>query len=90
MRDVDELLDGLRDMALDPRLEGMAPAVLTGVAAVRAKAMGRRSLMLTSMLALGAGIVTSVAPRHRAQAEQIVLLNAVPSIAPSSLLLGAY
>lgn len=90
MRDVDELLEGLRDTPVDPRLAGMGSGVLTAVTTQRANAMGRRSIALTSMLALTAGIVTSLAPLPQAQAGQAVLLNAVPSSAPSSLLMGVH
>lgn len=85
---VDELLAGLRDVESDPRLKGIDAAVMAGVAAYREKAVARRGLLLTSVLALGVGLGTSVLPAERAQAEHVVSFNAAPSSAPSNLLMG--
>lgn len=89
MNDIDQLLENLRDAEVDPRLEEIDTAVLAGLIAGREHAM-RRSLALTSILALGVGLVASMVSPQRAQAEHVVALNALPPDAPSSLLLGEY
>ncbi|HEX7852258.1 MAG TPA: hypothetical protein VF503_01020 [Sphingobium sp.] len=89
MANIDELLEGLRGMDADPRLATMDTAVMAGVAAHREKSTARRGLVLTSVLALGVGLVTSALAPQGARAEQSVSLNAVPLTAPSSLLMGA-
>ncbi|MFT3965990.1 MAG: hypothetical protein QM690_08930 [Sphingobium sp.] len=88
MRDVDELLEGLRGLPTDPRLADMEGAVLAGVAAHRERRVARRGLVLTGVMALGIGLVTGAAVPQGARAERALSLNAVPSSAPSSLLLG--
>lgn len=89
MTEIDDLLNGLRDQAPDARLEAMETAVLAGVARHRERRAARRGLVLTGVLALGVGLVAGVAPSQGARAEQFASLNAVPSSAPSSLLMGA-
>jgi hypothetical protein len=85
--DIDELLDGMRGVAADPRLEKMDAAVLAGVAAHRSRA-ARRGLAVTGVLALGAGLAASVMSPQGARPQQLVALNSLPSSAPSNLLLG--
>ncbi len=88
MRDIDELLDGLRSMPVDPRLATIDGAVLAAVAAHRERTSARRSLVLTGVAALGLGLVASVAVPPSARAEPGAAFNAAPSSAPSNLLLG--
>ena len=85
---IDEMLDGLRGVPMDPRLETMDGAVMAGLAAPREKRAGRRGLFVTSIFALGVGLFASMVSPQGAQAEQAIALNAVPSSAPSSLLMG--
>lgn len=89
MSEIDDLLNGLRSAAPDPRLATMDAAVMAGLSASREKAVGRRGLVLTGLLALGIGLGAGAVAPQRAQAEQAVALNAVPPSAPSSLLMGA-
>jgi hypothetical protein len=86
--DIDELLDGMRGVAADPRLEKMDAAVLAGVAAHRSRRAARRGLAVTGLLALGAGLAASVMSPQGAPPEQVVAFNSLPSSAPSNLLLG--
>jgi hypothetical protein len=86
--DIDELLDGMRGVAADPRLEMMDDAVLAGVAAHRDRRAVRRGLAVTGVLALGVGLAASVMSPQGARPEQVAALNSLPSSAPSNLLLG--
>jgi hypothetical protein len=86
--DIDELLDGMRGVAADPRLEMMDAAVLAGVTAHRGRRAARRGLAVTGVLALGVGLASSVLSPQGARPEQVVALNSLPSSAPSNLLLG--
>lgn len=87
MSDVDTILNGLRTMAVDPRLDAMDDAVLHGLAEHRAKGVARKGLILTSVLALGIGLAASQVSPQDAHAAQVAF-NAVPASAPSSLLMG--
>lgn len=87
MTEIDDLLGRLRDMPADPRLETMDAAILAGAAASRARGAARKGLVLTSVLALGVGLLSGVASPQGARAEQGTL-NALPRNAPSSLLMG--
>jgi hypothetical protein len=86
--DIDELLDGMRGVAADPRLEKMDAAVLAGVAAHRDRRAVRRGLAVTGVLALGVGLAASVMSPQGERPEQVAALNSLPSSAPSNLLLG--
>ncbi|AXB78448.1 hypothetical protein [Novosphingobium sp. P6W] len=88
MRDIDELLADLRGDGADPRLADMDAAVLAGVSQRRAQGAARRTLVLTSVMALGIGFVASFSAPQSARAVPSFALNAVPSSAPSSLLMG--
>ncbi len=87
MTNLDTLLADMRDAAPDPRINRMDAAVLTGVASWRERVHARRSLAVTGVVALGIGLVASLASPQGAQAEPLAL-NALPASAPSSLLLG--
>lgn len=89
MTDLDSVLAQMGNAAPDPRLEGMDAAVLAGVAAWRERVRARRSFVVTGVVALGIGLSASIVSPRGAQAEQMAL-NAVPAIAPSSLLLGTH
>lgn len=90
MATIDELLDGLRAGAVDPRLAAMDGAVMAGVAMRREKVAARRGLLLAGVMALGIGLGASAVAPQGARAEQYASLNAVPPSAPSSLLMGAH
>jgi hypothetical protein len=89
MTDLDNLLADVGGATPDPRLEGIDAAVLAGVGRWRERVRTRRSLALTGVVALGIGLSASLVSPQGAQAEPMSL-NAVPAIAPSSLLLGAH
>jgi hypothetical protein len=87
--DIDELLDGMRGVAADPRLEMMDAAVLAGVAVHRGRRAARRGLAVTGVLALGVGLAASVMSSPQGERpQQVAALNSLPSSAPSNLLLG--
>lgn len=88
MRDIDELLEDLRGEIADPRLAGLDAAVLAGLATHRERMGARRTLAVTSIVALGIGLAASLSAPQSARAGPSFTLNAVPSAAPSSLLMG--
>jgi hypothetical protein len=88
MTDIDGLLDEMRQIASDPRLQSMDDAVLLRASMQRARSGMRRHLGVTGALALGAGVFVSIVS-PQAQAEQASSFNAAPLTAPSYLLIGA-
>jgi hypothetical protein len=88
MTDIDTILNEMRTAPADPRLEGIDDHVIAGARSRRNRSQAHRSMAVTGLLALSAGLFFSVSPGG-AKAETSRSLNAVPLIAPSNLLLGA-
>jgi len=84
MTDLDRMLDAIRMMPTDVRLEGMEGAVIRGVARRHDQAAARRGLMLAGLLAIGVGWAGSVVPTAPAQASPRPI--GMSDYAPSRLL----
>lgn len=84
MTDLDRMLDAVRAMPTDARLEAMDDAVMGGVARRRDQMTARRSLMLAGVLAIGIGWAGSIVPAAPAQASSVPI--GMSDYAPSRLL----
>jgi hypothetical protein len=84
MTDLDQLLDGVRAMPVDTRLDRMEAAVMQGVAVRRERTVARRSLMLAGVVAIGIGWAGSIMPGSPAQAAPTPI--GMSDYAPSRLL----
>lgn len=84
MTDLDRMLDAMRTMPTDARLEQMEDAVFGGLARSRDRTAGRRSLMLAGLLAVGVGWAGSIVPAAPAQASSAPI--GMSDYAPSRLL----
>lgn len=84
MTDLDDMLDAVRAMPTDGRLETMDVAVMGGIARRREQVTARRSLMLAGVLAIGIGWAGSIMPAAPAQASPMPI--GMSDYAPSRLL----
>ncbi|MCI4592399.1 hypothetical protein MOK15_20225 [Sphingobium sp. BYY-5] len=84
MTDLDRMLDAVRGMPTDARLEDMNAAVMSGLAHRRDRTTARRSLMLAGVLAIGIGWAGSIVPAAPAQASSVPI--GMSDYAPSRLL----
>ncbi|MCP3731497.1 hypothetical protein M9978_13795 [Sphingomonas sp. MG17] len=84
MTDLDQMLDAVRTMPTDVRLEQLDDAVLRGVAVRRDRIAARRSLALAGLLAIGVGWAGSIVPAAPAQASPVSI--GMSDYAPSRLL----
>ena len=84
MTDLDDMLDALRASPTDPRLRGLAPSVLDGVARRRDRIAVRRSLLIAGFSALGTGWIGSMVPATPAAASPVAI--GMSDYAPSRLL----
>jgi hypothetical protein len=82
--DLDQMLDAVRRMPTDARLENMDGAVMRGLAARRDRSATRRSALLAGLLAIGVGWAGSILPTRPAQASAMPI--GMSDYAPSSLL----
>lgn len=86
MTDLDQLLDSVRAMPADARLDGMEAAVMRGLAVRRERMVARRSLMLAGIVAIGIGWAGSIVPGSPAQAAYAAAPIGMSDYAPSRLL----
>ncbi len=86
MSDLDQMLDQIRALPADPRLEGMDDAVMAGLSHRRERAVARRSLALAGLMAIGIGWAGSVVPGNPAQAASQPIVIGMSDYAPSQLL----
>ena len=84
MTDLDRILDAVRRMPTDARLEDMEDAVIDGLARRRDQIATRRGLMLAGLLAVGVGWAGSIVPAAPAQASPQPI--GMSDYAPSRLL----
>ena len=84
MTDLDHMLDVMRTMPADERLDGMESGVFKGMERRRELSASRRSLVLAGVLALGVGWVGSTVPSAPAQAS--VMPIGMSDYAPSRVL----
>jgi hypothetical protein len=84
MSDLDQMLNALRAMPTDARLDEIDGAVMAGVARRREQAMARRSLALAGLLAIGIGWAGSIFPSAPAQVSLAAI--GMSDYAPSRLL----
>ncbi|MGK2911596.1 MAG: hypothetical protein ACSLE1_17610 [Sphingobium sp.] len=84
MTDLDRMLDAMRTMPTDARLEDMEGAVIDGLARRRDQMIARRSLALAGALAIGVGWIGSIVPAAPAQASSLPI--GMSDYAPSRLL----
>ena len=86
MSDLDRVLDRIRAMPTDPRLESMDDAVMTGVAVRRERTVARRSLALAGIVAVGIGWAGSLVSISAAQAASRPVMIGMSDYALSRLL----
>lgn len=84
MTDLDRMLDAMRTMPTDARLEAMDAAVMGGLARRRDQTAARRGLMLAGLLAIGVGWAGSIVSAAPAQASPRPI--GMSDYAPSRLL----
>lgn len=84
MTDLDAMLEAVQALPADSRLETMDDAVMRGVAERHERTSARRSIMLAGVLAIGVGLVGSIAPSQPAQASPALI--GMSDYAPSRLL----
>lgn len=84
MTDIDHMLDAMRAMPADERLESMESSVFIGMKQRRERSVSRRSLALASVLAIGVGWVGSTVPSTSAQASVVPI--GMSDYAPSRIL----
>jgi hypothetical protein len=69
MTDLDQMLDAVRTMPPDVRLEHIDDAVMRGLVSHRDRTAARRSVMLAGLLAIGVGWAGSIVPATPVQAS---------------------
>lgn len=84
MTDIDHMLDAMRMMPADARLEGMESSVFKSLEKRRERSVSRRSLALAGVLAIGVGWIGSTVPSTPARAS--VLPIGMSDYAPSRIL----
>ena len=84
MTDIDQMLDAMRMLPADERLNGMESSVFKGMERRREQKASRRSLVLAGVLAIGVGWVGSTMTAVPAQAS--VLAIGMSDYAPSRIL----
>lgn len=84
MTDLDHMLETMRRMPADHRLDGMESSVFKGMERRREQSASRRSMVLAGVLALGIGWAGSTVPSAPAQAS--VTLIGMSDYAPSRVL----
>jgi len=86
MNDIDALITRIRDLPVDPRIEGIDDAVIVGLARRLQSQVSIRAVAVVTLVSLGVGIAGSVFPAQPVQAASLFPLGAPAALAPSTLL----
>jgi hypothetical protein len=86
MNDLDTLLSRMKDLPVDPRVNGIDDAVLAGLAQRAQAQVSVRAMALVAVLSLGVGVVGSIFPAQPLRAGSAFSLGAPAALAPSTLL----
>jgi hypothetical protein len=88
MDDIDHLVARLRDLPLDPRLDGIDGPVFAGIAARAQAHLSTSAMAVVAALSLGIGVAGVLSPAQPVHAATVVPLGAPAALAPSTLLGG--